>query len=70
MTKHRPSQPCFGLTNFADSVNFSASYKAHKNPLDQDLGDVLSGHNFGMKVPLVSEETDFQHVDIFEVINP
>ena len=23
-----------------------------------------------MKVPLVSEETDFQHVDIFEVINP
>eukprot|EP00580_Thalassiosira_gravida_P014448 CAMPEP_0201684176 /NCGR_PEP_ID=MMETSP0494-20130426/52504_1 /ASSEMBLY_ACC=CAM_ASM_000839 /TAXON_ID=420259 /ORGANISM="Thalassiosira gravida, Strain GMp14c1" /LENGTH=633 /DNA_ID=CAMNT_0048167969 /DNA_START=17 /DNA_END=1918 /DNA_ORIENTATION=- len=49
---------------------FSASYKAHENPLDQDLGDVLSVHNFGMKFPLVSEETDFQHVDIFEVTNP
>jgi len=49
---------------------FSASYQAHEDPLDQDLGDLLSGHNFGMKVPLVSEKTDFQHVEILEVINP
>mmetsp|Transcript_20520 Transcript_20520/g.37382 ORF Transcript_20520/g.37382 Transcript_20520/m.37382 type:complete len:889 (-) Transcript_20520:246-2912(-) len=49
--------------------DFSANYKAHEDPLDQDLGDFLSVHDFGMKIPLVSEKTDFQHVDIFEVMN-
>ena len=48
-----------------------APYKRYENPLDQEIGSDLSRrHDFGMKVPMVSEETDYQHVDIYEVINP
>lgn len=41
------------------------------NPLAQDLGvDFMSRHEHDIKVQLVSEETKFQHVDIYEYIEP
>ena len=42
-----------------------------ENPLEQDLGKYyLRQHNMDLKIPLVSKETDFQHVDIYEHIFP
>ena len=44
-------------------------YKAFENPLDQDLGaDILRRH-YDSKIPLISDETDFQKVDIYETID-
>jgi hypothetical protein len=41
-----------------------------KDPLEKDLGiDVLSRRVFDLKRPVVSEETKFQQVDVYEVIN-
>ena len=46
-------------------------YRRYDNPLETDLGlDLLRMHYLAMKEVLVSEETDFQHVDIYELINP
>ncbi|KAL7549854.1 hypothetical protein ACHAWF_013114 [Thalassiosira exigua] len=50
---------------------FSPDYNVNANPFESDLGlEMLSEHTFEHKVPLVSDETDFQHVDIYELINP
>jgi len=50
---------------------FSPDYKEHENPLEQDLGDdLLRKLGLDWKDVVVSEETDFQHVDIYEVIEP
>ncbi len=49
---------------------FSPNYKRHENPLDVDLGDFVSRHDLNMKEHVVSSETDFQHVDIYEMIDP
>ena len=50
---------------------FSPDYNKYENPLDQELGlDFLAKHNLDNKVPLVSEETEFQHVDIYGLIDP
>jgi spermidine synthase/S-adenosylmethionine/arginine decarboxylase-like enzyme len=46
-------------------------YERYDNPLESDVGeDVLRMHYLDMKEVLISEETEFQHVDIYEVINP
>ena len=48
-----------------------SGYNPQENPLEQDLGlDLLRRHMFDLKLQLLSDETDFQHVDIYEVINP
>ena len=41
-----------------------------ENPLEQDLGKyyLRLHNNMDLKIPLVSKETDFQHVDIYEYI--
>ena len=50
---------------------FSPYYHPEENPLEQDLElDLLRLHSLDLKVPLVSEESDFQHIDIYQVINP
>jgi len=50
---------------------FSPNYNPYENPLEQDLSlCLLMKHYFDMKVSLVSEETEYQHVDIYKLINP
>mmetsp|Transcript_42960 Transcript_42960/g.90246 ORF Transcript_42960/g.90246 Transcript_42960/m.90246 type:complete len:925 (+) Transcript_42960:227-3001(+) len=49
---------------------FAPNYKRHENPLEHDLGLMLTRLDLDKKVPVVSEETDFQHVDVYEVIDP
>ena len=50
---------------------FSTSYNPYQNPLDQELGtDFLAKHDLDVKAKLVSEETEFQHVDIYELMDP
>ena len=44
-------------------------YKAFENPLDQDLGADLLRRHYDSKTPLISDETDFQKVDIYETID-
>ena len=41
-----------------------------EDPLEKDLGiDILSKRAFDLKRPVVSEETKFQQVDVYEVID-
>ena len=57
------------LRGFRDG--FSPSYNRHENPLDSDYAwDVLRRHDLDLKVPLLSDVTDYQHVDIIELIDP
>mmetsp|Transcript_23997 Transcript_23997/g.47668 ORF Transcript_23997/g.47668 Transcript_23997/m.47668 type:complete len:614 (+) Transcript_23997:116-1957(+) len=51
---------------------FVPGYNFELNPLDADLGsEILASHDFDIKKPLVSDaETDFQMVDVYEVMNP
>lgn len=48
---------------------FSPDYKSYENPLEADLGNDLAAHEMDMRVPLVDEETDFQHVAIYQMID-
>jgi len=46
-------------------------YEPHDNPLESDVGlDLLRMHYLDTKEVLISEETEFQHVDIYELSNP
>ena len=55
------------LRGFRDGF---ANYKRYTNPLETDLGaDMLKMHYLDKKVQLVSAQTMFQHVDIYEVMN-
>ena len=55
------------LRGFRDGY---ANYKRYTNPLETDLGaDMLKMHYLDKKVQLVSTQTMFQHVDIYEVMN-
>jgi spermidine synthase len=46
-------------------------YRRHDNPLETDLGlDALRMHYLVGKEVLISAKTKFQHVDVYEVINP
>ena len=50
---------------------FVPGYSFDLNPLDSDLGaEILSSHDCDIKEPLVSAETEFQTVDIWEVLDP
>eukprot|EP00581_Thalassiosira_minuscula_P004007 CAMPEP_0183735808 /NCGR_PEP_ID=MMETSP0737-20130205/47687_1 /TAXON_ID=385413 /ORGANISM="Thalassiosira miniscula, Strain CCMP1093" /LENGTH=719 /DNA_ID=CAMNT_0025969657 /DNA_START=170 /DNA_END=2330 /DNA_ORIENTATION=+ len=51
---------------------FDPNWDKYEHPLDQDYGiDFMRKHDLDRKVPLVfMEETEFQHVDIFERIDP
>jgi len=51
---------------------FVPGYNFELNPLDADLGsEILASHDFDIKKPLVSAaETDFQMVDVYEVLDP
>ncbi|KAL7476210.1 hypothetical protein ACHAW6_002088, partial [Cyclotella cf. meneghiniana] len=45
-------------------------FRPAKDPLEKDLGiDILSRRVFDLKRPVVSEETEFQQVDVYDVIN-
>mmetsp|Transcript_8510 Transcript_8510/g.14026 ORF Transcript_8510/g.14026 Transcript_8510/m.14026 type:complete len:731 (+) Transcript_8510:81-2273(+) len=49
---------------------FVPGYNFDLNPLDSDLGaDILGSHDFDIKKPLVSAETDYQTVDVYEVLD-
>jgi len=50
---------------------FDPEYEEGGNPLDQDISiDLLRKHDLDMKVPLMSADTAFQYVDVYEVIDP
>ena len=50
---------------------FAPGYVRTSNPLDEGLGwSVLGRLDFDMKRPLLSTKTEFQHVDIYEVMDP
>lgn len=50
---------------------FAPGYVRTSNPLDEGLGwSVLGRLDFDIKRPLLSTKTDFQHVDIYEVMDP
>lgn len=50
---------------------FAPGYVRTSNPLDEGLGwEVLGRLDFDMKRPLLSTKTDFQHVDIYELMDP
>jgi S-adenosylmethionine decarboxylase proenzyme len=50
---------------------FAPGYVRTSNPLDEGLGwSVLGRLDFDMKRPLLSTKTAFQHVDIYEVLDP
>lgn len=50
---------------------FAPGYVRTSNPLDEGLGwSVLGRLDFDMKRPLLSTKTAFQHVDIYEVVDP
>lgn len=50
---------------------FSPAYIPHENPLESGLAfDLLRKRSFDMKMPLLSDQTNFQHVDIYELIDP
>jgi spermidine synthase len=50
---------------------FSPGYRRYGNPLETDVGlDTLRMHYLDKKEVLTSRTTKFQHVDIYEVINP
>ena len=50
---------------------FSPNYRRESNPLDQELGpDVLGRLDLDLKEQIVSTQTKFQHVDIYELIDP
>ena len=56
------------LRGFRDGFS---GYQRHENALETDVGmDTLRMHYLDMKEVLISEETEFQRVDIYEVINP
>jgi len=56
------------LRGFRDGFS---GYRRHENALETDVGmDTLRMHYLDMKEELLSEETNFQRVDIYEVINP
>ena len=47
------------------------AYKRYKNPLEADLGgSLLDSHGIEAKASLVSERTNFQHVDVVALIDP
>lgn len=55
------------LRGFRDGF---AYYTRYTNPLETDLGaDMLKMHYLDKKVQLLSAQTMFQHVDIYEVMN-
>mmetsp|Transcript_6974 Transcript_6974/g.14557 ORF Transcript_6974/g.14557 Transcript_6974/m.14557 type:complete len:939 (+) Transcript_6974:74-2890(+) len=48
---------------------FAPSYSRDNNPLDLDLGRYVLGKlDFDIKRPLISTETDFQRVDVYELL--
>ena len=50
---------------------FAPGYVRKSNPLDEGLGwSVLGRLDFDLKRPLLSTKTAFQHVDIYEVLDP
>ena len=50
---------------------FAPGYDASRNPLDQDLGRyVLGRHDHDVKNEVVSSKTEFQTVDVYEVMDP
>ncbi len=50
---------------------FAPGYVRTSNPLDEGLGwSVLGRLDYDMKRPLLSTKTAFQHVDIYEVLDP
>ena len=60
------------LRGFRKEFVPEGEYNHRLNPLDADLGsEILGSHDFDIKKPLVSAaETDFQMVDVYEVMNP
>jgi hypothetical protein len=51
--------------------DYSPGYNPHENPLEQDFShDILASHDLKMKCLLLSEQTAYQHVDVFEWHNP
>lgn len=62
-----PSKKLRGFYQDASSPNFNPN----DNPLVQDMGtDFMSRHEHDIKIELASDETDFQHVDIYEYVEP
>eukprot|EP00970_Alexandrium_tamarense_P010044 scaffold2000_cov124-Alexandrium_tamarense.AAC.10 len=50
---------------------FDVNYHRNHNPYELDMSaDTLQRRAFDLKKNVASEETDYQHVDIYEVINP
>ena len=55
------------LRGFRDGYT---NYDRYTNPLETDLGaDMLNRHYLDKKIQLLSSQTMFQHVDIYEVLN-
>jgi spermidine synthase len=49
-------------------VGFAPGYNIHEHPYEMELALDYFNHIDYVKTSLVSEETDFQHVDIYEII--
>lgn len=50
---------------------FAPNYRRESNPLDQHLGRFVLGKlDFDVKRPLLSTKTDFQSVDVYELLYP
>ena len=60
------------LRGFRKGFVPEGEYNHRLNPLDADLGsEILGSHDFDIKKPLVSAaKTDFQMVDVYEVLDP
>ena len=60
------------LRGFRKGFVPGGEYNFDLNPLDSDLGaEILGSHDFDIKKPLVSAaETDYQTVDVYEVLDP
>ena len=55
------------LRGFRDGYT---NYDRYTNPLETDLGnDMLNRHYLDKKIQLLSSQTMFEHVDIYEVLN-
>jgi thermospermine synthase len=57
------------LRGFRDG--FVPGYDSSRNPLDSDLGRYITGRlDHDIKMPVLSARTDFQTVDVYELMDP
>ena len=64
--EHPRMQWSYKLRGFR--AEFSTKYNMHEHPYEQELALDYLMHLTYAKTPLVSEETEFQHVDVYEFI--